>query len=163
MISLGYDYGKFYEGNSLHAKESVLKGIVKFMSSLKEKYDINLSTCAEPFDIPGISKEACLSVSSINNMLGTNIPMNRTGKQRALCSCYGGKTDLLRYDNKCASSCVYCYAHHNVDKQLNYYNEDGTLKDNPFTRTTSDVDKSHNNTVSKLAELGKQRKNECNG
>lgn len=30
---------------------------------------------------------------------------------------------------------MYCYAHHNSDKMLNYYNEDGTLKDNVFTRT----------------------------
>ena len=30
---------------------------------------------------------------------------------------------------------MYCYAHHNSDKMLNYYNEDGTLKDNAFTRT----------------------------
>ena len=191
MIKLGYDYSKFYEGNKLHAKDSVLKSIIKFMSSLKDKYDINLSTCAEPFDVPGISKEACLSVSSINNMLGTSIPMDRTGKQRALCSCYGGKTDLLRYDNKCASSCAYCYAHHNTDKQLNYYNEDGTLKDNPFTRTVkqkevdlrSDMAKKYDispandvfgpapteelpdfsKSISKLSELGKQRKNECNG
>ena len=29
---------------------------------------------------------------------------------------------------------MYCYAHHNSDKMLNYYNEDGTLKDNAFTR-----------------------------
>ncbi|EKC56722.1 hypothetical protein OBE_10918 [human gut metagenome] len=108
------------------------------MLELKNKYKVNISTCAEPFNIEGISKEACLSVAAINNMLGTNIPETSTGKQRALCSCYGGKTDLLRYDNKCASSCIYCYAHHNNNKNLNYYNEDGTLKDNPFTRTTAE-------------------------
>ncbi|MFR0885663.1 MAG: DUF1848 family protein [Lachnospira eligens] len=105
------------------------------MLELKNKYGVNMSTCAEPFNIEGISKEACLSVAAINNMLGTSIPETATGKQRALCSCYGGKTDLLRYDNKCASSCIYCYAHHNNNKNLNYYNEDGTLKDNPFTRS----------------------------
>ena len=107
------------------------------MVELKEKYGVELFTCAEPNSkySDQISKEACLSVSAVNNMLGTSIPETATGKQRQLCACYGGKTDLLKYDNKCASSCVYCYAHHNNDKNLNYYNEDGTLKDNPFTRT----------------------------
>lgn len=135
MEELGYDYSKYYDAKSLHARTSVLQEIEVMMLNLANKYGVKLSTCAEPFNISGISKEACLSVSAINNMLGTSIPQTATGKQRQLCSCYGGKTDLLRYDNKCASSCIYCYAHHNNNKNLNYYNEDGTLKDNPFTRT----------------------------
>lgn len=87
--------------------------------------------------MPGITKQGCLSVQQINNILGTHIEDKgvANSKQRPLCSCYGGKVDILRYDQKCASSCVYCYAHHNRDKMLNYYNEDGTLKDNAFTRT----------------------------
>ena len=106
------------------------------MLQLSQKYGVKLSTCAEPIVKEGISQEACLSVNAINQMLGTSIPQTETGKQRPFCSCYGGKTDLLAYDNNCASSCVYCYAHHNTDRILNYYNEDGTLKDNIFTRTT---------------------------
>lgn len=135
MEELGYDYSKYYDGKSLHARADVVQRIENRMLELKNKYGVKMSTCAEPFNIEGISKEACLSVPAINNMLGTSIPETMTGKQRALCSCYGGKTDLLRYDNKCASSCIYCYAHHNNTKNLNYYNEDGSLKDNPFTRT----------------------------
>lgn len=136
MEELGYDYSKFYDSKSLHARPEILQSIENKMLELKNKYGVSMSTCAEPFNVEGISKEACLSVAAINNMLGTSIPETATGKQRQLCSCYGGKTDLLRYDNKCASSCIYCYAHHNNNKNLNYYNEDGTLKDNPFTRTT---------------------------
>ena len=83
----------------------------------------------------GISIEGCLSVNAINKMLGTHIPNRFTenNKFRPECTCYGGKTDLLRYNSNCASSCVYCYAHHNSDRMLNYYNEDGTLKQNRFT------------------------------
>lgn len=146
MEELGYDYSKYYDGKSLHARPEILQSIENKMLELKNKYKVNISTCAEPFNIEGISKEACLSVAAINNMLGTNIPETSTGKQRALCSCYGGKTDLLRYDNKCASSCIYCYAHHNNNKNLNYYNEDGTLKDNPFTRTTAQTSVNENKT-----------------
>lgn len=145
MKNLGYDYekhgyvkvpntnGEFYT----HAKPEVIKGISEKMLQIANKYGVKLSTCAEPGVMPGITKQGCLSVQQINNILGTHIEDKgvANSKQRPLCSCYGGKVDVLRYDQKCASSCVYCYAHHNRDKMLNYYNEDGTLKDNAFTRT----------------------------
>lgn len=163
MEELGYDYSKFYDSKSLHARPEVLQSIENKMLELKNKYGVNMSTCAEPFNIEGISQEACLSVSAINNILGTSIPETATGKQRQLCSCYGGKTDLLRYDNKCASSCIYCYAHHNNNKNLNYYNEDGTLKDNPFTRTSDNTSISATLTGVELVglyEQGNKRVNE---
>ena len=144
MKNLGYNYeehgyikvpntnGEFYT----HAKPEVIKGISEKMLQIANKYGVKLSTCAEPGVMPGITKQGCLSVQQINNILGTHIEDKglANSKQRPLCSCYGGKVDILRYDQKCASSCVYCYAHHNRDKMLNYYNEDGTLKDNAFTR-----------------------------
>lgn len=143
MKNLGYDYerhgyikrsdGEFYT----HAKPEVIKGISEKMLQIANKYGVKLSTCAEPGVIPGITKQGCLSVQQINNILGTHIEDKglANSKQRPLCSCYGGKVDVLRYDQRCSSSCVYCYAHHNRDKILKYYNEDGTLKDIPLTRT----------------------------
>lgn len=136
MINLGYDYSKYYKEGSLHANQDVVQSISEFMATLGVRYGVKLSTCAEPINLPTISKEACLSVAAVNNMLGTSIPETATGKQRKLCSCYGGKTDLLRYGDKCASACVYCYAHHNATSNAVYYNEDGTLKDNRLTRTS---------------------------
>lgn len=145
MKNLGYDYekhgyvkvpntnGEFYT----HAKQEVIKGISEKMLQIANKYGVKLSTCAEPGVMPGITKQGCLSVQQINNILGTHIEDKGLAntKQRPLCSCYGGKVDILRYDQKCSSSCVYCYAHHNRDKILKYYNEDGTLRDIPLTRT----------------------------
>lgn len=145
MKNLGYNYeehgyikvpntnGEFYT----HAKPEVIKGISEKMLQIANKYGVKLSTCAEPGVMPGITKQGCLSVQQINNILGTHIEDKgvANSKQRPLCSCYGGKVDVLRYDQKCASSCVYCYAHHNRDKMLNYYNEDGTLKDIALTRS----------------------------
>lgn len=142
MKNLGYDYekhgyvkrsdGEFYT----HAKPEVIKGISEKMLQIANKYGVKLSTCAEPGVMPGITKQGCLSVQQINNILGTHIEDKgvANSKQRPLCSCYGGKVDVLRYDQKCSSSCVYCYAHHNRDKMLKYYNEDGTLKDVALTR-----------------------------
>ena len=130
-----------------HAKVEEQKKISDFMLSLKDKYGVTLQSCAEPLIQEGIEKVGCLSVPAINNMLGTHIEDRGVdnNKQRALCTCYGGKTDLMSYNQNCASVCWYCYAHHQGDKILDYYNPDGTLKDNIFTRTldpesnTSDV------------------------
>lgn len=143
MKNLGYDYEKngyekLPDGNfKPNAKPEIVKGISEKMLQIANKYGVKLSTCAEPGVIPGISKQGCLSVQQINNILGTHIEdkAEANNKQRQLCTCYGGKVDVLRYNSNCASSCMYCYAHHNGDKMLNYYNEDGTLKDNAFTRT----------------------------
>ena len=143
MKNLGYDYEKngyekLPDGNfKPNAKPEIVKGVSEKMLQIANKYGVKLSTCAEPGVIPGISKQGCLSVEQINNILGTHIEdkAEANNKQRQLCTCYGGKVDVLRYDSNCASSCMYCYAHHNGDKMLNYYNEDGTLKDNAFTRT----------------------------
>ena len=143
MKNLGYDYEKngyekLPDGNfKPNAKPEIVKGISEKMLQIANKYGVKLSTCAEPGVIPGISKQGCLSVEQINNVLGTHIEdkAEANNKQRQLCTCYGGKVDVLRYNSNCASSCMYCYAHHNADKMLNYYNEDGTLKDNAFTRS----------------------------
>lgn len=142
MKNLGYNYEKYYNKRDsgefyTHARPDVIKGVSEKMLKIANKYGVKLSTCAEPGVIPGISKQGCLSVQQVNNILGTHIEdkAEENNKQRQLCTCYGGKVDLLRYNSNCASSCMYCYAHHNSDKMLNYYNEDGTLKDNAFTRT----------------------------
>lgn len=143
MKNLGYDYEKNgYEKLANgefkpNASPENVKRISEEMLKIANKYGVKLSTCAEPGVIPGISKQGCLSVQQINNILGTHIEdkAEANNRQRQLCTCYGGKVDILRYNSNCASSCMYCYAHHNSDKMLNYYNEDGTLKDNAFTRT----------------------------
>ena len=153
MQNLGFDYDKYYDpivdvtgkqvisnGQKLYkpnARNEVLDNIANKMLQISSKYNVLLSTCAEPMVKQGITKEGCLSVQAINDMLGTHVEDKDTdnNKFRNLCSCYGGKTDILRYDSNCASSCMYCYAHHNSDKMLNYYNEDGSLKDNKFTQS----------------------------
>lgn len=137
MEELGYDYSKFYDGTSMHARDDVREQIETFMDSLIDKYGVTMSTCAEPPSSNSrIKRDACLSVNAVNNMLGTNVPQSAGTGKRKLCSCFGGKTDLLKYDNVCASSCAYCYAHHNNDNILKYYNEDGSLKDMPLTRVS---------------------------
>ena len=123
--------------------------ICNFMLSLKDKYNITLGTCAEAIARRGISKEGCLSVGAVNSMLGTSIEDKGTdnNNQRKLCTCYGGKIDALQYNNKCASHCVYCYAKHENNTAMRYYNEDGSLKDNNFTRTRTSQQSTTQSTV----------------
>lgn len=160
MEELGYDYSKFYDGTSMHARDDVREQIETFMDSLIDKYGVTMSTCAEPLSSNSrIKRDACLSVNAVNNMLGTNVPQSAGTGKRKLCSCFGGKTDLLKYDNVCASSCAYCYAHHNNDNILKYYNEDGSLKDMPLTRVTKIDEQSpvQPNASTNLAEAWSQK------
>lgn len=139
-VKAGVHLQKLYK---THAKPSTIKNIASIVKDLGDKYGVKLSTCAEPDLLPsGISHEGCLSVQAINNILGTQIEDKGVdnNKSRDLCACYGGKTDILRYDDKCASSCAYCYAHHNSDAAARIYNPDGSLKQNKFTTTRRDTE-----------------------
>lgn len=128
-----------------HARKEVITNIAKIVKEYGDKYGARLGTCAEPAVLPGISLEGCLSVRAINEMLGTNIEdkgaANNNIKSRPLCSCYGGKTDILAYDRRCASSCTYCYAHHNSNAAALLYNKDGSLRNIPLTTTRKDTEK----------------------
>lgn len=128
-----------------HARKEVITNIAKIVKEYGDKYGVRLGTCAEPAVLPGISLEGCLSVRAINEMLGTNIEdkgtANNNIKSRPLCSCYGGKTDILAYDRRCASSCTYCYAHHNSNAAALLYNKDGSLRNIPLTTTRKDTEK----------------------
>lgn len=116
MQNLGYDYSKYYDvtnSQNRDANYSTIKAIAEFVINTAKKYGIKeVSTCAENIDLPGVKKEACLSVSAVNNMLGTDLDLPQ-GRQRDSCTCYGGKVDMLAYSDKCLSGCAYCYAHHN--------------------------------------------------
>ena len=145
MEQLGYDWNLYYGYNAkgdvnFDAKPQYMNEIYLFMDQLAQKYNVFFNTCGErPANIQGLTKIrfaiGCVNVQAMNAALGTTDIANIKGNQRTSCSCYGNKVDALRYDDNCASSCVYCYAKHNSDAAYQYYNEDGTLKDNALTRT----------------------------
>lgn len=140
-VKAGVHLQKLYE---THAKKTTIENIANIVKDLGDKYGITLSTCAEPDLLPsGISHEGCLSVQAINRILGTHIEDKGAdnNKSRNLCTCYGGKTDILKYNDKCASSCAYCYAHHNSNAAATMYNPDGSLKHNALTTTRRDTEK----------------------
>ena len=139
-VKAGVHLQKLYE---THAKKTTIENITNIVKDLGDKYGVRLSTCAEPDILPsGISHEGCLSVQAINDMLHTHIEDKHrdNNKSRPLCECYGGKTDILKYNDKCASSCAYCYAHHNSNAAATMYNPDGSLKHNALTTTRRDTE-----------------------
>lgn len=156
-VKAGVHLQKLYE---THAKKTTIENIANIVKDLGDKYGVTLSTCAEPDLLPsGISHEGCLSVQAINRILGTHIEDKHrdNNKSRPLCECYGGKTDILKYNDKCASSYAYCYAHHNSNAAATMYNPDGSLKHNALTTTRRDTEKFDDTDIDKKFIL------ECKG
>lgn len=183
FAQFNYDFDTYYgytpDGRqAFHAKPEVLNSIAQQMLAFKEKYGITLHTCAENINIPGIEKDGCLSISAVNNMLGTSIPdveENQSG-QRDGCTCFGGKVDALSGNDKCNSTCWYCYMSQFKNKAHEYYNPDGTLKNDMYTQTrelqqsTQPVqrdlfanDPVFDHLSDKEKEQGKQFKDYCKG
>lgn len=130
-----YDFNKYYPNGSKHTTDEIMQQIVHFMEELSDKYNVEMHTCAENIVSTKIQKDGCLSVTAVNEMLGTNLidKGKDNNKQRPECTCFGNKTDALAYMNACLSHCWYCFARHTNETALQYYNEDGTLKQNRFT------------------------------
>lgn len=128
-----------------HARKDVITSIAKIVKEYGDKYGVRLGTCAEPAVLPGISLEGCLSVRAVNDMLGTHVEDKGTDnnniKSRPFCACYGGKTDILAYNRHCATSCTFCYAHHNSNASALLYNKDGSLRNILLTTTRKDTEK----------------------
>lgn len=110
----------------------------RFLLELDQDKDITIQTCS--FHIQGLEVSACLDPLIIERVVGIDVTRDdqkyARDTSRPECMCYRGHGDMFRINDKCFSSCAYCYAAHSGDNKLNYYNEDGTLKDNEYTRTS---------------------------
>jgi len=148
MRELGYPWETYYnvitnsKGDEIvdfNPKQEYINDFYTYMDNLAEELNVHIHTCGENPKGLKLKKVrtnvGCINVQAMNKAMGTTDISYVRGKQRPECSCYGNKQDTCNYGSSCASSCVYCYAKHNGDAVMNYYNEDGTLKDNAFTRT----------------------------
>lgn len=156
LKSLGYDFSPYTYGGKLnkHAAPSVLSRIVNHMVELGDEFGMRLESCAEQgISHPKISHEGCVSASAVERILGIELGDAGSSRQRWGCSCFGGKVGALAYSDKCPSSCAYCYAGHqrdgmtNTGRYVSMYNEDGTLKDNVYTRLGVSSNPEHDVTV----------------
>lgn len=149
MERQGYDWDTYYGRDSYgvvnyDAKPEYMNAIYQHMEGLAEEFNIKFFTCGEkPKSVNGTLKNisfsvGCLNAKTVNATLGVEDVEDFKGNQRDGCSCYGGKIDALKWGDECRSSCVYCYAQHNTDAARKYYNEDGTLIDDIFTRVSNE-------------------------
>lgn len=135
-------YGRTYNGKiDFKPKQQYIDEIAKVLLELDKDPEITIQTCS--FNIKGLKTSACLDPMIIERVVGTDVirPDGTYIKDtsRKDCMCYGCHGDFFKGQNKkCYSSCAYCYAAHSGDNRLNYYNADGTLKDNPYTKTSRD-------------------------
>lgn len=147
MKKLGYDWDKYYNFTNgkylFNPKPEYIREYYAYMDSLAEQYNVHIWTCGEQPKGLNLNRVrtnvGCVNVDAMNKATGMTDIVNVEGHQRKECSCYGNKSDCLTYNDHCASSCMYCYAGHSKNTHVKYYNEDGTLKDNDFTRTVKRV------------------------
>lgn len=133
-ITYGRNAGKI----NFKPKQEYIDQVGKVLVELDKDPEITIQTCS--FGIPGLKVSACLDPLIIERVTGVDVTAKDGSYQRDTsrpeCMCYGCHGDFFKWNQtKCFSSCAYCYAAHSSDNKLNYYNEDGTLKDNPYTRT----------------------------
>ena len=132
-------------------KQEYINDFYSYMDNLAEEFNIKVWTCGEnPKNITlkrVRTNVGCVNVEAMNKAMGTTDISYTRGRQRKDCSCYGNKVDACDYGSTCASSCVYCYAKHNGDAVMRYYDENGNLLDNDFTRTVKKVNKENKTTV----------------
>ena len=138
LRNIGYDwdanYNRTKEGKLAHvAKLSVGQQWGAFFKSMIDKYGVNIKSCSS--NNMGLEAAACLDPDIIDLVTGTSVDRTNITNERKECQCYGNKADVLAYGDNCLSACAYCYAAQQNNNPFTYYNEDGSLKDNEYTRT----------------------------
>lgn len=152
-----YDnYGnvKQIEGQTYYmqdARPEIMSGVYQAVDKLAEKYGMFCTTCGEKPNTSYQFKrlkfaEGCLNATGVANVLGVSKESveqeTQKGNQRpGKCNCLNNKSDILAYNDTCASQCAYCYAEHGSDSAMRYYNADDTLIESAFTRTSRDEQK----------------------
>ena len=154
-----YDWEKYYGIQTRGSKKGKLNfkpkqewidAIGSVFLEINSDPEITLETCA--FKVKGLKASACLDPLIIERLTGIDV-MSQDGSydrdtSRPECMCYGNHSDMFKYDNKCASSCAYCYAAHSEDSPFSYYDEQGNLIDSPLTRTRNRVVKRFRGSIS---------------
>lgn len=139
-----YDWNKYYGRDNrgkinFKPKKEYIDEVSQVLLELNQDSEIEIETCA--FSIPGLKPSACLDPLIIERVTGVDVT-NPDGTydrdtSRPECMCYGAHSDMFRWnEKKCFSSCAYCYAAHSGDSNLEYYNEDGSIKDIKYTKVT---------------------------
>ena len=84
--------------------------LVRFISDAARKYDLEVFSCAETFDLHnyGVKAGKCIDNELIEKLFGIKANANKDKAQREECGCVVSK-DIGQYDT-CLHGCSYCYA-----------------------------------------------------
>ena len=144
---------------SQDAIPEIMSQIYQAVDELAQQHGVFCTTCGEKpntsYQFKRLSfSHGCLNATGVASVLGVTKSEveeeSKIGNQRpGKCNCLNCKADVLAYDDTCASQCAYCYAKHGSNTAMKYYDKDGKLLDNDFTRTsrTSNSGKSSNNQI----------------
>ena len=96
---------------NIHSLEKeVIEDVVSAFQEIASEFAIKLNTCAAKINLGylGVSGDACISQSLIEQITGYSISASKDKNQRLFCNCIES-LDIGMYDS-CLNGCVYCYA-----------------------------------------------------
>lgn len=93
--------------------------IVRGLSEIASKYNININSCCEKVDLSdyGISHGKCIDDQLVSRIIGNRLLIKKDKNQREECGCIKS-IDIGAY-NTCPHLCKYCYANYNSKTVLN--------------------------------------------
>ncbi len=130
-----------YKKNHLNSKKYNLKElnnkdmikVAESLSSIAQKYNLILSTCAEEIDLSeyNITRSSCIDGHLIEKEIGIHLKhKNHLDRSRPNCLCMKC-IDIGEY-NTCLNNCIYCYATTNketaYEKHLHHYYDSPLLR-----------------------------------
>lgn len=119
-------------------KKEYMKPYVDMFEEMMSKYNILIQSCAVP--VGNLQPSACLDPEIIEAVTSIKVNGLFTDETRPFCNCYGSHSDMFRYDDVCRSSCGYCYGGQMNTSPIDYYDEDGKLKDFAYSKVNEYAD-----------------------
>ncbi len=111
----------------IHQDEAKARKIATFLAEIGRSCDLEIVTCAEPFDFRdiGIQPGKCIDDDLLNRLFGLKLSTPKDRGQRKLCRCVESK-DIGAYDT-CPYGCIYCYANSSLKSaQRNFQRHEST-------------------------------------
>ncbi len=108
-------------------KEQMLE-LSAYFVEVGHAHGFNLESCAEVFDMPGVSHAKCIDGERLTRICGENFSLKKAKGQRKECGCMES-IDIGNY-NSCRNGCRYCYANTSagmVEKNLESASVDSPL------------------------------------
>lgn len=136
MQERGYDFKPYYDidksGKFKHfPKENVTAEWGAFFNSIIKEHNnsFDILSCSTSM---GLKPSACLDPNIIQHLIQSVDFDSSSSEERNNCKCPNRYGDMLTFNDKCWSSCGYCYYAHGQNNALKYYDEEGNLlTDNP--------------------------------